>query len=180
MRCTRVAVTYSPAVRSSIMQIHMHERCTYNSLSAARVTNAWRFAGSICQLAEKKGRGMKGTGARVGKEREITGEATNFRWLASLKFLYIFPRPRRGRKSSGLILSRLNLFQLDYLFRPRPPRGSLEKFTRLYLEMRDEATRFQPSANRGLFFSRRLPCVRRSKCNNVASRFCTVRLRTIM
>lgn len=50
---TRVAVTYSFATCSSIMQIHMHERCTYNSLSLARVTNAWRFAGSICQLAEK-------------------------------------------------------------------------------------------------------------------------------
>lgn len=50
---TRVAVTYSFATCSSIMQIHMHERCTYNSLSLARVANAWRFAGSICQLAEK-------------------------------------------------------------------------------------------------------------------------------
>lgn len=52
---TRVAVRYSFATCSSIMQIHMHERCTYNSLSLARVTNAWRFAGSICQLAEKAG-----------------------------------------------------------------------------------------------------------------------------
>lgn len=33
----------------------MHERYRYNSLSLAHVTNAWRFAGSICQLAEKAG-----------------------------------------------------------------------------------------------------------------------------
>lgn len=86
----------------------MHERCTYNSLSLARVTNAWRFAGSICQLAEKAGeiKREKSGGEnerkrerrqekRAGKDEEVTGVGgTNlsgsiFRLVASLKFLYI-------------------------------------------------------------------------------------------
>lgn len=114
--CTRVAVTYSLAVCSSIMQIHMHERCTYNSLSPARVTNAWRFAGSICQLAEKRTRNKKEERGKEGvgvkgrwRGRKITSVATKLRgssFLASLKFLYIFLR----RKKKWPILSGLNLF----------------------------------------------------------------------
>lgn len=73
MTGTRVAVRYSFATCSSIMQIHMHERCTYNSLSLARVTNAWRFAGSICQLAEKAGEIKGRSGRGDGTEEEVDG-----------------------------------------------------------------------------------------------------------